>query len=114
MMKTSYSKEDLIKAVDEYKNGFSSSEVATRYQIPASTIRNHKCDPKKMVGAGRPHLLNSTQEKYLVELLKNLECKGVRLTKRLGLRLSSEYVQLVTGDAIKSFLSNLRINIVQF
>jgi hypothetical protein len=42
-----YSREDLVKAVYEYKNGATSSEVTTKYNVPGSTVRNHKCNPKK-------------------------------------------------------------------
>jgi transposase len=92
-----YSREDLVKAVYEYKNGATSSEVTTKYNVPGSTVRNHKCNPKKRIGGGRPTLLTNHQEQYLVELLKNLEVNGIRLTKPLVMQLASEYIQLVTG-----------------
>jgi hypothetical protein len=95
--KVNYSKEDLTKAIDEYKSGATSSEVAAKHGVPGSTVRNHKCNPTMRIGGGRPQLLTNTQEQYLVELLKNLEVIGVRLTKPVVMKFSSDYVHLVTG-----------------
>jgi hypothetical protein len=97
MKRSNYSKEDLTKAVNEYKNGSTSSSLTTKYGIPGSTIRNHKSNQKLRIRGGRPTLLTNHQEQYLVELLKNLEFVGVRLTKPVVMRLSSEYLQFVTG-----------------
>ncbi|CAF4608240.1 unnamed protein product [Rotaria sp. Silwood2] len=82
-----YSKEALTKAIDEYKNGSTSSELTTKYGIP--------------VGGGRPALLTDQQEQYLVELLINLELVGVRLTKPVVIKLSSEYAQAVSDEDIQ-------------
>lgn len=97
MKRSNYPKEDLTKAVQEYKNGSTSSAITTKYGIPGSTVRNHKSNSKLRVGGGRPTLLTNHQEQYLVELLKNLELVGVRLTKPVVIKLSSEYVHVVTG-----------------
>ncbi|CAF1501466.1 unnamed protein product [Rotaria sp. Silwood1] len=96
-----YSKEALTKAIEEYKNGSTSSELTTKYGIPGSTIRNHKSNSKLKVGGGRPTLLTDQQEQYLVELLINLELVGVRLTKPVVIKLSSEYAQAVSDKDIQ-------------
>ncbi len=98
MKRNTYSREDIIKAVHEYQNGYTSVEVATKYGIPSSTIRNHKYNHKSRFGGGRPKLLTHSQEEYPVKLLQNFEHIGVRLTKPKVMKLSSEYVQSVTGS----------------
>jgi hypothetical protein len=100
MKRSSYSKEDLTRAVDEYNNGAVSSAITAKYGIPGSTIRNHKSNPKLGIGSGRPTLLSNDQEKYLTELLKNLELIGVRLTKAVVMELASDYVKRVTGKVV--------------
>ena len=67
------------------------------YNIPSSTVRHHKLNPSLKIGGGRPTILTKDQEQYLVELLKNLEINGFRLTKSVVTKLASEYVELVTG-----------------
>lgn len=104
MDRRKYSREDLLKAVDEYKNGSSSIDIAKRYGIPGSTIRNHTINPTLRLGSGRPSLLNNNQEQYLVALLKNLDCVGLRLTKKLIIRLSSEFISSVTGTVSNPIL----------
>ncbi|CAF4170131.1 unnamed protein product, partial [Rotaria sordida] len=91
----------LTRAIEEYNNGVASSVLTTNYGIPGSTIRNHKSNPKLRIGAGRPTLLSNEHEKYFVELLKNLENIGFRLTKPIVLQLSSDYVQRVNGKDIE-------------
>ncbi|CAF4022022.1 unnamed protein product, partial [Rotaria sordida] len=56
---------------------------------------------KLKVGGGRPTLLTDQQEQYLVELLINLELVGVRLTKPVVIKLSSEYAQAVFDKDIQ-------------
>ncbi|CAF3003107.1 unnamed protein product [Rotaria sp. Silwood2] len=107
MKRGSYSKEDLIKAVNDYKNGFTSSAVAEKYSIPRSTIRKHSYNPELKIGGGHPMLLLNEQEQYLVQLFKNLEQIGVRLTKKVALDLSSDYVRLVTGSMSNSCYEKL-------
>jgi transposase len=107
MKRSNYLKEDLTIAVHEYKNGSTSSAVSAKYGIPRSTIRNHKSNSKLKIGGGRPALLTNHQEQYLVELLINLEFVGVRLTKPVVMKLSSEYVQFVTGKYSKKLLELL-------
>ncbi len=101
-----HSKEISTKAVNEYKNGSISAAIIAKYDIPGSTIRNHKSDPKLRIGVGRPTLLPNEQEQYLVELLKHVEVIGVRLTKSLAMKLASEYVRLKAGIVFsRTFLS---------
>lgn len=97
MKRGNYSKEDFFKAVHDLKNGSTSSEVTAKYNIPSSTVRHHKLNPSLKLGGGRPTILTKDQEQYLVELLKNLEINGFRLTKLILTKLASEYVELVTG-----------------
>lgn len=110
-----YSKKDLLKAIDEYKSGSSSTDIAKKYGIPGSTIRNHKINPNLRAGSGRPPLLNNDQEQHLVAMLKNLDSVGLRLTKALIMRLSSDYINSVTGTvyAIRSW-SILRLLIQRY
>ena len=97
MKRGNYSKEDFLKAVHDLKSGSTSSEVTEKYNIPSSTVRHHKLNPSLKIGGGRPTILTKDQEQYLVELLKNLEINGFRLTKSVVTKLASEYVELVTG-----------------
>jgi len=46
MKRSSYSKEDLTRDVDEYNNSAISIVITGKYGIPGSTIRNHKSKPK--------------------------------------------------------------------
>ncbi|CAF4688913.1 unnamed protein product [Rotaria sp. Silwood1] len=89
MKRGKYSK-DFLKAFHEYKNGATSSKVTAKYNIPGSTLRNHKSDPTMKIHGGRSTLLTKHQEQYLVELLKNLEVADVRLIKLLVMKLVSE------------------------
>ena len=92
-----YSKDDFIKVLDEYKSGIAFVQLAEKYNIPSSTMRNHKSNLTRKIGGGRPTILNKNQEHYLVELLKNLEINGVRSTKSAVKKLSSEHAELVSG-----------------
>ncbi|CAF3841297.1 unnamed protein product [Rotaria sp. Silwood1] len=89
MKRGKYSK-DFLKAFHEYKNGATSSKVTAKYNIPGSTLRNHKSDPTMKIHGGCSTLLTKHQEQYLVELLKNLEVADVRLIKLLVMKLVSE------------------------
>jgi transposase len=95
--RSNYSKDNLTNAVNDYRNGSTSTEVTAKYGVPGSTVRNHNSNSKLKIGGGRPTLLTNHQEHYFVELLKNLESVGIRLTKPVVMKLSSEYVQYVTG-----------------
>jgi len=99
MKRSSYSKEDLKRNVDEYNNSAISIAITAKYGIPGSTIRNHKSNPKLGIGSRRPTLL-SNEQKYVAELLKNLELIGVRLTKPVVIKSASDYVQRVTSKVI--------------
>jgi transposase len=98
MTREEYDQETLVKAVVEYRDGASSNELATKYEIPSSTIRNHKSNPNMRIGSGRPTLLTNHEERYFVELLKNLESIGVRLTKPVVRNLSSDYIHRISGE----------------
>ncbi len=52
-------------------------------------------------------MLLSNEQKYLVELLKNLELIGVRLTKPIIIQLASDYVQRITSKVVnRTFLAS--------
>jgi len=105
MKRSSYSKEDLKRDVDEYNNSAISIAITAKYGILESTVRNHKSNPKLGIGSRRPTLL-SNEQKYVAELLKNLELIGVRLTKPVVIKSASDYVQRVTSKVInKAFFS---------
>jgi len=74
--RSTYSEEDLTRAVDECNSGTISTATIAKYGIPGSTIRNHKSNPKLGVGILCSTLLLNEQ-KYLGEFLKNLELIGV-------------------------------------
>ena len=86
----------MVKAIEEYKNGAPSSEVSLKYGVPGSIISNHGSNSRLGLGNGRPTAFTIHQEKYLVELLKNLQTIGVRLMKAVVMKLGSEYVKLLT------------------
>ncbi|CAF3907965.1 unnamed protein product [Rotaria magnacalcarata] len=67
MKKSNYSKENLIKALEEYKNGATSSEVCLKYGVPASTVRNHNSNSQMTFGSGRPTVLKIDQEQKKIE-----------------------------------------------
>jgi hypothetical protein len=51
--------------------------------------------------------LLSNEQKYLAELLKNLELIGVRLTKSIIIQLASDYVQRITSKVVnRKFLAS--------
>ncbi|CAM4946739.1 unnamed protein product [Rotaria socialis] len=108
MKRSNYSKENLLKAVEEYKNGATSTEVSSKYGVPGSTVRNHNYNSKMRFGGGRPTVLTSHQEQYLIELLKNLEFIGLRLMKVVVMKLGSEYVKLVTASPRNGFTEDIR------
>ncbi|CAF3747419.1 unnamed protein product, partial [Rotaria sp. Silwood1] len=100
-------KENFIKAVNDFKNGFTSAALAAKYGIPSSTVREHNSSPELRIGGEHPTLLSNEQEQYLVQLFKNLEFIGVRLTKKVVWDLASDYVGLVTGSISNKTPSNV-------
>jgi len=48
--RSTYSKEDLTRAVDECNSGAISTAITVKYSIPGSTIRNHRSNPKLGIG----------------------------------------------------------------
>ncbi len=70
----------------------SSVEAAKLYGVPQSTIRNHNRQRSMAIGSRRPSLLGNMEEKYLVQLLLDLEQMSVRLTKDKVLKVAEEFV----------------------
>jgi transposase len=95
--RSNYPKDDLTNAVNDYRNGSTSTEVTDKYGVSGSTVCNHSSNSILKIDGGRPTLLTNHQERYFMELLKNLQSVGVRLMKPVVMKLSSEYVQYVTG-----------------
>ena len=81
MKKSNCFKENLVNATEEYKNGVPSSGVSLKYGVPGTAIRNYGSNSRMDLGSDRPTALTIDQEKYLVEVLTNLETIGVRLMK---------------------------------
>ncbi|CAF4710114.1 unnamed protein product [Rotaria sp. Silwood1] len=94
-------------SVNDFKNGFTSAALAAKYGIPSSTVREHNSSPELRIGGEHPTLLSNEQEQYLVQLFKNLEFIGVRLTKKVVWDLASDYVGLVTGSISNKTPSNV-------
>lgn len=105
-----YSKEDLMKAVHEVKEGkMNSFEAANHYKVPSSTIRCHVNEYSSRIGAGPPFYLNEQQETYLIETIKSLEAIGIRLIKPVLKKVCSEYMQMVSTNSRYSSKSQLLI-----
>jgi hypothetical protein len=103
--RSSYSKENLTRATDECNSDAISTAITAKYGIPRSTIRNHKSNPKLVIRI-RCSTLLSNEQKYLAELLKNLELVGVRLTKPIVMQLASDYIQRITSKVVnRTFFS---------
>jgi len=103
--KSSYSKEDLTRAIDERNSDAISTAITAKYVIPGRTIRNDKSNPKLVIRI-RCSTLLSSEQKYLPELLKNLELIGVRLTKPIVIQVASDYVQRITSKVVnRTFFS---------
>ncbi|CAF1652461.1 unnamed protein product [Adineta ricciae] len=88
-----YDKEQLIDAVTAVLDGEMTSVLAsTNYGVPQSTIRMHTTQTSLDIGSGRPVYLDKKKEGYLVDLIKSLECAGVRLTKNVLKKVIGEYI----------------------
>lgn len=87
-MSKKYSRQDLIDAV---KSDLDSKTASIKFNIPASTIREHRREPGTNARIGRPSYFTSDQEAHFVSLLKLLPDYGFDLTRDLTLQLAAEY-----------------------
>ena len=88
-----YDKQQLIDAVTAVLDGEMTPVFAsTNYGVPQSTIRMHATNTSLGIGSGRPVYLDKKNEGYLVDLIKSLECAGVRLTKNVLKKVIGEYI----------------------
>lgn len=87
-MSKKYNHQSLLDAV---ASDLSSKTAAAQYNVPASTIRQHRREPNLTAGAGRPTYLTAEEESYLVSLLKLLPEYGFDVTKEIALQLAAEY-----------------------
>lgn len=77
--------------VDAIQSDLGSKAASKKYNVPASTIREHRRKPSLNIRAGRPLYLTSDQENHLVFLLKLLPDYGFEVTKDVALQLSADY-----------------------
>ena len=89
-MSKKYTRQDLIDAV---KSDLDSKTASIKFNIPASTIREHRREPCINLRVGRPSYFTSYQEIHFVYLLKLLPDYGFDLTRDLALQLAAEYSQ---------------------
>ena len=87
-MSKKYSRQDLAIATGSDLNSKAASAV---YNVPASTIRQHRRQPFLNGRRGRLSYLTPDQENYLVSLFKLLPDYGFEVTKDLALQLSLDY-----------------------
>jgi hypothetical protein len=87
-MSKKYTREALANAV---ASDLDSKDAAIKFNVPASTIRQHRRELSLNVRAGRPSYLTSDKENYFVSLLKLLPEYGFDVTKDLALQLAADY-----------------------
>jgi hypothetical protein len=87
-MSKKHTREALANAV---ASDLASKATAVKFNVPASTIRQHRREPSPNVRAGRPSYLSLEQENYFVSLLKLLPKYGFQVTKDLALQLAGDY-----------------------
>ncbi|CAF3056006.1 unnamed protein product [Rotaria sp. Silwood2] len=87
-MSKKYTREALANAVASDLN---SKAAAIDFNVPASTIRQHRREPSLNIRTGRPSYLTSDQENHFVSLLKILPDYGFDVTKDLALQLAADY-----------------------
>jgi hypothetical protein len=89
-MSKKYTSEALADAV---ASDLDSKAASIKFNVPASTIRQHRREPSLNFRAGRPSYLTSDQENHFGSLLKLLPDYGFDVTKDLALQLAAEYFQ---------------------
>ena len=89
-MSKKYSRQALLDAV---ASGLDSKAAAVEFQVPASTIREHRRNPTILARSGRPSYLTTEQEAHFVCLLKLLPEYGFDLALDLTLQLACDYFE---------------------
>ena len=89
-MSKKYTRQDLTDAVN---SDLDSKTASIQFNVPASTIRQHRREPCINVRVGHPSYFTSDQETHFVSLLKLLPEYGFVLTRDLTLQLAAEYSQ---------------------
>lgn len=89
-MSKKYTREALLEAV---ASGLDSRTASIKFNVPASTVREHRRDPSINIRSGRPSYLSIEQEAHFVCLLKLLPEYGFDLTMDLTLQLASDFFQ---------------------
>lgn len=79
--------------VDAVASDLNSKAAAIKFNVPASTIRQHRREPTLNIRVGRSSYLTTDQESYFVSLLQILPEYGFEVTKSLGLQLAAEYFE---------------------
>ena len=93
--RSEYSKQDLMNAIKEVKDGDMILSAASRkYKIPRGTITNHLSGRSKVRPAGRSMLLSEKDEKDLVEWLMKCDKLGDYRTKQELLKKAAKLASL--------------------
>ncbi|CAF1496473.1 unnamed protein product, partial [Adineta steineri] len=83
-----YTRKDLADAIT---SKLDSNAASIQFNVPPSTIRQHRREPLLNIRVGRSSYLTPEQETYLVALLKLLPDYGFEVTKGLALQLAGDY-----------------------
>jgi hypothetical protein len=86
-------KYDHQKLIDAVTSDLGSQAASIEFNVPASTIRQHRRQRNLNIRAGRPSYLTSLQEDHFVSLLKLLPDYGFSVTKEVALELAADYFQ---------------------
>ena len=89
-MSKKYTRQALLDAI---ASNLDSRTASIKFNVPASTIREHRRDSSINIRSGRPSYLTSDQEAHFVCLLKLLPDYGFDLTMDLTLQLAFDYFQ---------------------
>ena len=90
-----WEKEQPEKALEEIKSRKGKSSIhaaAQKYGIPVTTLHNHLRKTTTTVGAGRPTVLTSEEEREIVYCCQVLQEVGFGLTKEVVSRVVCDYV----------------------
>lgn len=87
-MSKKYSREALANAIE---SDLDSKAASINFNVPASTIRQHRREPSLNIRTGRPSYLTPDQETYLVSLLQLIPDYGFEITKDLALQIAGDY-----------------------
>jgi hypothetical protein len=79
------------KLIDAVTSDIDSKAASIKFNVPASTIRQHRRQTNLNNRAGRPSYLTSIQEDHFVSLLELLPDYGFEITKDVALELAADY-----------------------